>query len=182
MLAKLRGAGAPPRYLAWAVVCLFVGCGPITIPASSSPLYVAPRTPDSIAVWVAGFEFATGVTVTHPVLLATSPEFAALGATDTTLGLCLDFVAGVGGSTALLRVDFWLTAPDTMRWVVLTHELGHCTLGRDHLSEVASDGCEASLMAPWVDGPVACLRDGRREPLDYLVELVGPSSPTSGGP
>jgi hypothetical protein len=68
-----------------------------------------------------------------------------------------------------VRESFFKRIPTEQKYALVIHELGHCTLGRDHVEGYLPNGCPKSIMHP-SDGLNGCFFTNQDY---YFKELFG---------
>lgn len=162
MITRLRSK--VHRVLSISLCLLLVGCG-----ATETSKAKREAHPD-IENLVGAFERAWGHPVTTLVEIKPTTQFQVAANDTEVVGLC---VHEDGGPTVYLSGDFWSTASDAQRWVLVFHELGHCALNREHRDDLTllAGGCPVSIMRWSIMATAYCIETGRRTSLTYEEEL-----------
>jgi hypothetical protein len=84
------------------------------------------------------------------------------------IGLCQSTIASPSRFLSIHKAYFMHTTPE-QQYTLVIHELGHCTLGRDHVEGYLPNGCPKSIMHP-SDGLFGCFFKDQDY---YLRELFG---------
>jgi hypothetical protein len=83
------------------------------------------------------------------------------------IGLCTPLVLSTLSSEIVLWKNFWSTASEIERKLLIYHELGHCECHRFHDNTILPDGCAKSIMNEFLSvGFCAQLHYS-----DYIVDL-----------
>jgi hypothetical protein len=87
------------------------------------------------------------------------------------VGLCWRYEDTKTGVSIEIDPDYWFSATETKKEVLIFHELGHCILGRDHEEEKLYYTVPKSLMFPYVfETPYMLYRSY------YVDELKNPNT------
>lgn len=100
--------------------------------------------------------------VGHPV--AVDNLIIQLGETGVAAANC---VWGSGTPELTIKRDFWVSASDVQREIIVFHEMGHCILNRDHLDSRRADGTPQSLMNTYA----VTAREYKKARSYYIQEL-----------
>lgn len=120
---------------------------PSPTPTSGTSLYTGPAELEKYVVKFVDDAKAQGVDVLpymkNPKLVLKIQSLDSYG--SSTIGVC---VSSSTKREVSVDPDFWTSASEARRELLMHHELGHCVLDRRHRSDLLSSGNYASLMYP----------------------------------
>lgn len=90
--------------------------------------------------YVEDFEEEYGVYVNYPVGIGEIPE------STSAVGACYSYGPG---RSVVISERYWDRATARDKKATVYHELGHCSLDKDHEEGDLEDGCPQSLMNPY---------------------------------
>lgn len=145
----------------------------LTLISCKQPTYVNVRNinPEFIDI-VELIEEDLGITVDYEI------EFSTTGELDSkTLGVCSK--EHNGKKSVQINIDTWDNLNDSIREILLIHEIGHCTLDIEHTHEDKVDlgapiDCPSDLMVKYMFNSFlaeVCYENNRDYYLDMMINL-----------
>lgn len=141
------------------------GCG-VGTPATDYTIFeedvdVDPRTTlttdSDVLEYVHNFEERGHLKVVDvPVFFVSEQDDSLVPEGSRTVGLCMKWHLDENGKVkrnfnqVTLLSSWWYDASDPARQELIDHELGHCVLNREHISDKDVDGFPTSVMYPFV--------------------------------
>lgn len=128
---------------------------PIPSPNPSVPTPTIEQISEELEVFVEEFENGYNLPVTYPVLFDDGAKTGGVNGQGTTIGLCETY--SNGNRFVYINRAWFQNAQRTMvqKKILIFHELGHCSMSRNHDSRTYGNGMPYSIMYPVINAIVS---------------------------